>query len=152
MKTSCWLRSQNAHPLLPRSPHLCSCISASRPGGGEVVRGKKRYPVMLHHEGGEFASCSPLPPLRHPGASQTPSLVSEHVWFGPFSVSHTFFFFFLHFRCRSIEPTVSCDHSRLSYFFTIPTTFLFVFLYGEHSIEFCLPFWHHNLHPCHFSL
>lgn len=78
---------------------------------------------MSHHEGGEFASCSPLPPLRHPGASQTPSLVSEHVWFGPFSVSHTFF---LHFRCRFIEPTVSCDHSCFHIFFTIPTTFFYL--------------------------
>lgn len=37
-----------------------------------------------------------------------------------------FFSFFLHFRCRSIEPTVSCDHSCFHIFFTIPTTFFYL--------------------------
>lgn len=40
-----------------------------------------------------FVSRSPLLPLRHPGAPQTPSFVSEHVWFGPFYKCVTYFVF-----------------------------------------------------------
>lgn len=89
MKTSCRVRSLGAHTLPPSSsPHLRFCICTYRPGGCG-----KLYSVMSHPEGGEFASRSPLPPLRHPGAPQPPSLVSEHVWFGPFYKCVTLFAF-----------------------------------------------------------
>lgn len=130
--------------------HLCFLLPDLE--GWGVVRGeKKRCLVMSHHERGEFASRSPLPPLRHPGAPQTPSLVSEHVWFGPFTVCLTLFFALPVSLYRTYRQLWS--QSSFIFFSQFLQPFYLSFsLYKEHTVDFFLPLWHHDLHPCHFSL
>lgn len=135
MKTSRWLRSQNAHPLLPHSPHLCSCISASRPGGGGGgSQGKKAVPCDVAPRGGRVCllfSSSSFETSR--SVLKPPALlVSMSDLALSLCVSH---FFFIYFFCTFSVTPQNLPSAVITVVFHIFSQFLRLFFNLSFYIE-----------------